>query len=128
MARRPFIKPRPNKQKLLREQWEKLLQKYGIDPNDKQRGDRKPGERHDFVPMSSYQLPYRRDEVIASVAPITPPSTVQRPVYEGEMAIREQLAQEEIARKRLQVAPICNKGAYQYITNPDDWKTVGRKV
>ncbi|MEM4258082.1 MAG: hypothetical protein QXL17_02885 [Candidatus Thermoplasmatota archaeon] len=30
--------------------------------------------------------------------------------------------------KQYVIAPICNKGAYQVITNPDDMKTMGRKV
>lgn len=121
-----------DKRKLLAIAWERLLKKHGLTLADTRpdRSDRKPGERHSFKPMTSYSLPYRRDDVYHNVqsTPITIPEPKKRPEYEGEMALREQRAQEEIARKRKQVAPICNKGAYQYITNPDDWKTVGRKV
>lgn len=47
--------------------------------------------------------------------------------YEGEMAEREKRAQQEIARKKMSVAPLYNKGGYQYITPETDPKTLGRK-
>lgn len=60
---------------------------------------------------------------------ITSP-VLQQPVsYEDEeMAKREQTAQAEIERKKLRVAPMYNKGAYQYITDDTDPKTLGRKI
>lgn len=50
--------------------------------------------------------------------------------YEGEMAEREALAQEEIERKKKMVAPLYNKGGYQYVGDapPEIIKTLGRKV
>jgi hypothetical protein len=44
------------------------------------------------------------------------------------MEMRELQAQEEIKRKRQRVAPIANKMGYQLITDPDDFKTMGRKT
>jgi hypothetical protein len=54
---------------------------------------------------------------------------LEKPIrYEGEMAEREAVAQKEIERKKMQVAPMYSKGAYQYITEGTDLKTLGRKV
>ena len=47
--------------------------------------------------------------------------------YDGEMAIREAVAQEEIARKAKCVAPLYSKGAYQYVATEEQAKWVGRK-
>jgi len=44
------------------------------------------------------------------------------------MQEREEAAQKAIAEKRSRVAPAFNKGGLQYISNPDDFKTMGRKV
>lgn len=48
--------------------------------------------------------------------------------YEGEMLERDIKAKERYEQLKKQVAPICNKGGYQLITNQDDFKTMGRKV
>lgn len=50
--------------------------------------------------------------------------------YEGELADREALAQLEIARKRTQIAPLYNKGGYQFIGDapPEIIKGLGRKT
>lgn len=48
--------------------------------------------------------------------------------YSGEMLEREKKAQEETERKKKSVAPLANKMGYQYITDPADAKTIGRKV
>ena len=51
--------------------------------------------------------------------------TPSGPRYEDpQFAAREQAARQV----RHTVAPICNKGGYQLITNEADLKTVGRKV
>lgn len=55
-------------------------------------------------------------------------SSIDKPVYTPEMQEREEAAQKEIAKKRQQVAPVANKMGLQYISNPDDFKTMGRKV
>ena len=49
------------------------------------------------------------------------------PKYEGEMASREAIAQEEIARKAKCVAPLYSKGAYQYVATEEQAKWIGRK-
>ena len=54
--------------------------------------------------------------------------SVGKPTYTPEMQEREEAAQKEIAKKRQQVAPVANKMGLQYISNPDDFKTMGRKV
>lgn len=52
------------------------------------------------------------------------------PVYEkgSELAVREQLAQDEKDRKRKRLAPLYNKGPVQYITDDADPKEIGRKL
>lgn len=52
----------------------------------------------------------------------------EKPRLSQEMQERERLAQQEIERKKKQVAPAYNKGGLQLITNPDDFKTMGRKL
>jgi hypothetical protein len=47
--------------------------------------------------------------------------------YDGELAVREAVAQEEIARKAKCVAPAFNKGNYTYIASEEQAKWVGRK-
>ena len=51
-----------------------------------------------------------------------------RPALSVEMQEREKAAQEEIERKKKRTAPAYNKGGLQYISNPEDFKTMGRKV
>lgn len=46
--------------------------------------------------------------------------------YTGEMEERENKAIEEAERKAKQVAPIYNKGAYQYISNRENAKDIGK--
>lgn len=49
------------------------------------------------------------------------------PIYEGKLAKREELAQRELAAKRMRTAPPYSKGAYQYISDLDI-QFLGRKV
>lgn len=51
---------------------------------------------------------------------------VRKPAYEGNMAERERVAQEEIERKKQCVAPAFNKGAYTYIASKEQALSVGR--
>lgn len=46
----------------------------------------------------------------------------------AEMQAREDAAQKEIERKRKRVAPLYNKGGYQFVTDDTDLTTLGRKV
>lgn len=50
--------------------------------------------------------------------------------YEGEMAEREAAARVEVERKKTMVAPMYNKGAYQYVGDvpKEVLITLGRKV
>jgi len=43
------------------------------------------------------------------------------------MAHRESAAQEEVEAKKKRIAPLYNKGAYQYLTEGTDPKDIGRK-
>ena len=43
--------------------------------------------------------------------------------YEGELAEREELAQEETKHKQNMVGQFYNKGGYGYMPDPDDFKT-----
>lgn len=52
----------------------------------------------------------------------------ERAELSPEMQERERLAQIEKARKAKRVAPAYSKGAYQYITDDTDPKTLGRKL
>ncbi|UJD21449.1 hypothetical protein PQE64_gp066 [Salmonella phage vB_STy-RN29] len=56
-----------------------------------------------------------------------PPPPEQRLVYlDEELAERERKAQEEIERKKMCIAPAYNKGAYQYVSDEEQAKMVGR--
>lgn len=52
---------------------------------------------------------------------------VEKKTYHGDLAQREKEAQKEIAVKKTRVAPLFNKGGYQYITDGTDLKEIGRK-
>jgi hypothetical protein len=68
-------------------------------------------------------IPSKIDSFLAETAP-----TVVVPTkYDGDMAVREALAQEEIAHKAKCVAPAYNKGNYTYIASEEQAKWVGRK-
>lgn len=59
---------------------------------------------------------------------MTPQRTIKQKPLSKALKAREAAAQEEIARKKLRVAPLFNKGGYQYITDETDLTTVGRKL
>ena len=52
----------------------------------------------------------------------------KRPLDDPEMARREAEAQKLIAERNKRVAPAFSKGAYQLITDVNDFRTAGRKV
>lgn len=65
---------------------------------------------------------------IPSHGPKVPDEPSRSPVrYSGDMLEREQAAQEEIERKKRRVAPLYNKGGYQYVTDETDLSDLGRK-
>ena len=68
-------------------------------------------------------IPSKIDSFLAEHAPTRTIPTK----YDGELAIREAVAQEEIARKAKCVAPAFNKGNYTYIASEEQAKWVGRK-
>lgn len=77
----------------------------------------------------SLSYDYRGKDQLVKRPAIVPvdPLAEKRIRYEGQMAEREQRAQEEIERKRTQVAILYNKGPYMMITDSSDPKTFGRK-
>lgn len=61
---------------------------------------------------------------------VTPQKEVSRDEYTGELAVREQEALLVARKRRSQVAPLYNKGAYQYIGGVEDKEVIrdlGRK-
>ena len=68
-------------------------------------------------------IPSKIDSFLAEHAPRNAVPTK----YDGELAVREAVAQEEIARKAKCVAPLYSKGAYQYVATEEQAKWVGRK-
>lgn len=60
--------------------------------------------------------------------PVAKKKSKRKVVLSAEMQQREELAQEEIERKKLRTAPAYNKGAYQYITDEQDLTEIGRKT
>lgn len=66
-----------------------------------------------------------------SVGIDTPPAVQKqkvRVILSPELQERERIAQQEIERKKLRVAPHYSKGAYQYITDGTDLTTLGKKI
>jgi hypothetical protein len=79
-------------------------------------------------PKPSLIIPIR-DTLVGASRSIDPIAKHERQVVlSPEMQEREKKAQELIAQRKLMVAPLANKMGYQLITNPDDFKTMGRKV
>jgi hypothetical protein len=70
-----------------------------------------------------------RDVKIETGRKVVVTMRTRKVVYEGDMAERERIAQQEIQRKKTQVAITVNKGAYQYVggMSADDAKMFGRK-
>ena len=111
-------------QKRLRDDWEKLQAKWApmstsaaspqLIPNYRAVLERRRRGNLHTAPSHESLAPVRTPFV---PAPLTP-----------KMQEREARAQEEIARKRLRVAPLYNKGGLQYVSDDTDLTTIGRKV
>lgn len=75
-------------------------------------------------------IPPRREIKASRINPLSTKdlNLENKVVYEDEELIeRERIAQEEIERKKKQVAPMYSKGAYQYITSPELLHDLGKK-
>jgi hypothetical protein len=88
----------------------------------------KPMKEIDFTAgkyraTDSSHIPSKIDSFLAENAP----QNAVPVKYDGELAVREAVAQEEIARKAKCVAPLYSKGAYQYVSTEEQAKWVGRK-
>lgn len=81
--------------------------------------------REDIVPLQEVS----RDS-IGGVAPQRSimDSRWKKPYDDPDMAQREAKAQKRIEERNKQVAPAFSKGAYQLITDVNDFATAGRKV
>lgn len=87
---------------------------------------------HRYVPTKGesnirQQKTFRRHTENYPSAKAMPVEPEQRKQVSEEMQKREQAAQAEIEHKKSRVAPLFNKGAYQYITDEYDTKDIGRK-
>lgn len=87
----------------------------------------KPRASERYQAPDTKHIPSLIDRYLAEQDPEAPK---KQTIYEGEMADREAAAQKEIARKKTMVAPMYNKGGYQYIGDvpPEIVKTLGRKI
>lgn len=82
----------------------------------------------DYSP--TYDAPRYADDVTRTIKSNAAHSNVvtNSATLEGEMLERELVAQAEAKRKSKRVAPLYNKGAYQYLTDDTDPTTIGRKL
>ncbi|NDD82980.1 hypothetical protein EBZ38_01675 [bacterium] len=72
----------------------------------------------DFSWMRTPDLPATSDIVVY---------TASRPSIVDTVAEESKVVQQEMRFKMNSIAPICNKGAYQYIGASDDTTALGRK-
>lgn len=98
----------------------------------KKRKKKNPDEAFDNPNLQALrrarQRIHDRTENIPSHGPKADVEYSNSPVrYHGDMLEREQKAQEEIERKKQRIAPLYNKGAYQYVTDETDLSDLGRK-
>jgi len=106
----------------LRADWQDLLESH-------------PVVKHISVNVPSkfpnYTIPKRNEHVNfvsrTHHGPATTGTSIEKPRYEGELLERELEALKEIEKKKKRVAIAYNKGAYQYITDDCDPKTIGKK-
>ena len=75
------------------------------------------------IPSYTYEQRNTNLKITSATAPAVTTTKVE---YEGEMAERERLAQEEANRRKQCVAPAYNKGAYTYISSEEQAKWIGR--
>lgn len=73
------------------------------------------------------EVPDYRQQKFPSVMTNSPLNTARPVRYEGELELRELVAQQEIAKKRQRVAVVCHKSGYQYVGESEDPKTFGKK-
>lgn len=137
MGKRPRYRPpeQIKREKELKIQWDELLARNRYRSSTPPKGQEPTlenvGTAHVLLPITTYK-PLRREtpkfpsKVGRGHVPLGP--SVGKPTLDPEMEMREIQAQEEIKRKRQRVAPIANKMGYQLITDPDDFKTMGRKT
>lgn len=102
---------------------------------------RKPRKRREFVELKPREGKFVITEAMQRTAnaPSANPdyqcrditrAEVKSTMSEQEYVQREQAARVEIERKKKQVAPLYNKGGYQYVGDapPEIIETLGRKV
>lgn len=112
--------------------WQALLKRYQFRASTPPRGvspprlDTSSGSKPLQEPRPQRRVMQVKSIQTVGYIPLGP--SVGRPTLTPEMEAREQAAQVAIREKQSRVAPIANKMGYQYITNEDDFKTMGRKV
>lgn len=105
--------PKPRKKKNVKNPCEKFEKPF--EPLKRKLFQNRRVSQADSIP-SLNEVPY-----------VEPKQTVKQE-YTGEMLEREKAAQEEIERKKKRVAPLFSKGAYQYITDDELVRDLGKKV
>lgn len=88
---------------------------------------KKEREQRNFKTSNLPSYTYEQRNTHLKITSATAPTvTVEKIEYEGEMAERERLAQEEANRRKQCVAPAYNKGAYTYVSSEEQAKWIGR--
>jgi hypothetical protein len=89
---------------------------------------KKEREKRNFNKVSNIpSYTYEQRNTSLKITSATAPAVVSTKVeYEGEMAERERIAQEEVNRRKKCVAPAYNKGAYTYVSTEEQAKWIGR--
>lgn len=106
------------------EMWNLLVKKYDVHKRDKAVAVDIPVFINPIVHRETTKIP---DNFLQRLKR-TPQDLVNRKELNKEMQIRENIAQKEIALKKQRVAPLYNKGGYQYISDGEDLTTIGKKI
>lgn len=92
----------------------------------KQLSERKYHEVHDPAALATQALKSK-----PMAAPKLERKELDERMFDPEWVAREQIAQQEIERKKKQVAPLYNKAGYEYVggvTDPTILKNLGKKL
>jgi hypothetical protein len=132
MKRRRYREPGVVKQeRLLKANWEDLLNTYDNLPKFSREPMTKAIKPNTQSSIPNYEIPNRNPEINFVKRTHTGPSctgpSVEKQRYSGELAERESKALEEIERKKKRVGIAYNKGNYVYISDGFDPKDLGKK-
>lgn len=110
-------KPKTKKEK------DKLRARKSAEKTAKKEREKRNFNKISSIPSYTYEQRNENLKIADIVAPVVSATKIE---YEGEMAERERLAQEEANRRKQCVAPAYNKGAYTYISSEEQAKWIGR--